>query len=234
MFICLLAGAASAGISVSGNITDVTGSEPSDVSQGQAEAANMIIFEEQKDVTDGFVMNYYAVAGQTVSANTTNKTKKTGTAVSSYFIHFDPIDNTASVKTVIATITFDPGEYVLGVIYKFQNRGLNDVEPIAVGDDPARPLYSQGDILSLSSVTYPTWGTYSTRKLELSTAGDNFTIGTDKNSILITLTISGITVDDLRIITTPEPATFALFGLGLLGMGGAGFARWRRNKRKAA
>ena len=38
--------------------------------------------------------------------------------------------------------------------------------------------------------------------------------------------------DQLRIITTPEPGTIALFGLGLFGLGALGYSRYRRRNRR--
>jgi MYXO-CTERM domain-containing protein len=250
--IALLASVASAGIaSVSGNITETTGSSVGDVREFQTQSESgsfeMLVFAEEKQSTFTFWMNVYNYGGDlTIQGNTPPVQKAGSGSVNSYFVHFDP--NSSSTETVIATITFTSNEKILGVVYRDSlpdtdgRPGLDDLEPRTypapnppgLVDPDYWDTSPAGSTLSNSDVTYPGYNATNDRGLELGSTNDNFYISSDLLSITITLRAGGSGAahdyDNLRIITTPEPGTIALFGFGLLGLGAVGLTRYRRRR----
>lgn len=126
----------------------------------------------------------------------------------SYYVHFDPVTSTGT--TLTGTFTFTGGEIVRALIVKGAQLFASDSE---LGH-PSVSNYGGND---------------TTRGLELN--GDSITISADRTQVSFSMTTTG-RIDSFRIITTPEPSTFLLSGLGLAGLGYA--ARKRRRTKTAA
>jgi hypothetical protein len=196
----------------------ITGA-PSSLAPGADEDnLDAILFIEQA----GFVLNSAVVTEANLPGIYTSKTGLTGgilaagTLVSSYYLHADPIASTGTPFS--GSITF--GSEILGV--EATSTGLNATDSI-FGD--SNVVYAESD---------------NARGFELTPNQDQFSISPDG----LTLSFAALTwnnVDDLRIITaepgilnsglsqppTPEPGTFFLLGLALVGLG---WFRKGRNK----
>ena len=122
-----------------------------------------------------------------------------GTPVHSYFVHFDPVGG--AFATLTGAVFFDPGETVIGV---------QTHTPL---------LYTTDGPLGHPLATYP--GTFDMfRAFETLPGPDSVTLPPGMGSASFTL-YAELGVDHARILTSPavpEPSSFALFGVGILGM----------------
>ncbi len=119
-----------------------------------------------------------------------------GTAIDSYFVHFDSLGaNEESPVGIAGTITFSHD--ILGLIV---NSGALD---------------NTDNVIGVPGLLYPT---VNNRGLEL-TPGDNaldiVTLSADRRTVTLNL-LNAISVDQLRVITAvPEPSTWLLLAIGL-------------------
>jgi hypothetical protein len=209
----LPASAGSTAPAVLGDIT-ITGVPYSLVPGAEEDNKNAILFIEQA----GFILNSNVIVEADLPGVYSSKSSLTGgeipadTSVSSFYLHTDPVATTGTVFT--GSITFSSP--IPGVIAT--SAGLS-----ATDSTFANPsvVYAESDRL---------------RGFELSPSQDQFSISPD----LLTLSFTATTwdnVDDLRIITAgealsntslpitgpqssaPEPGTFLLPGLALVGVG---------------
>ena len=125
-----------------------------------------------------------------------------GSMVHTYIVHFDP---NGGVVMLTGSVTFDPGETILGIQTHTPYLDLADA---VVGD----PL-----------ATYPT-GLLDFRAFETLPGTDKVTVPPSLDSASFTL-IAELGIDQARIVTlVPEPAT-----LSLLAIGGLALIRSKRN-----
>ena len=205
----LTAGTASAGISSFNSKVSLESPFPTDLQEGSLESdTQMFLIAEQMDalLLVGLSVDINAPGTYTTPDPLTGGTLSAGLSVESYLVHFDRVGN-ASTNTQVtgATITFD--RPILGVIVTTAYHTASD------------------SVVGNAGVTYAVLG----RNLNFG-SGDIVTLSADM--LTITLNLKESTgVDNIRIITTPEPGTLALFGLGIVGLIGARVRRKRQRTR---
>ncbi len=214
---------AHAAITASGSVISVQAA-PTGTLNGNTVASNTSIFvwfERTTTLGSGFGADHDGSTGTfTTTGSLTAGTIAAGTRVSSYYVHFDQANTTGSTVLSNAAqqfITFD--QQILGIEL------LTGTFNGGAGDTAFSP----------AGLTY---GTLQARGLELGGGGngDRFAIASGGGSWTLTLTRLRVVnggVDSIRIITaaplaTPEPGTWALFGLGALGLGAYVLRRRKR------
>lgn len=200
--------AAEAAVSTTGSMTQET-TVQSDYSRNQRNSDSLLWFKEQDKITLSSNLAVDITQPGSYSGPLTSGTIAAGTGqISSYIVHFDPTDSGTTLRAT-GTMTF-LGETVVGIIVK-----------------------SNSLIASDSKVGHPsvsTWDTSSIRGPERSAvggAGGWIILSADYSQVTISF-IENAGIDEIRIITTPEPGTFLLLGVGLAGLGFVGHRRKRR------
>ena len=190
------------GTSLGAQASNIT---PSDLTWGGSEATHLQVFDEVKDqkikgnsvLVDFLVGNNLSVGQQFTGANHSNSGLflDEGT-YSSHLLHFDTLGNRAgSIKNE-----------------RLQFNG--NIVAIILG----------GEYLKLSDVLMGSAGTQYeqsiSRRME---SHDLFTLESSNTLLLNKLSIGASWIDEARVITqsVPEPGSWALFGMGLLGLFGA-------------
>jgi PEP-CTERM motif-containing protein len=151
------------------------------------------------------------INGSTVVVSNTSAavagTLGAGTYVASFYAHYDP--TTAGGASTSVTFTFS--DLILGA-------DLTSTQLGGGGFPTGDQLFSDGTVYSLGG---------SPRGLNF--GADVMTISADRLSITLNLNATGgDTIDGIRIFVNPEPGTWALFGLGGLGLA---FLSRRRKRR---
>lgn len=201
-------------IGTTGDITLID--SPVSVESGQLESStNIFTFAEQQ--------SYVLTNDLSVDLNTSTMDASvisSGTTVNSYFIHSDPIGDSASSVDVVnfsGTITFDT--QIIGLIWT----GVTCVAPC-----PSSPEYlDASDFLGASGSIYSTGEMGRGYEIDdyyaIKLTQDFFSLSADLKTLSIDLAASTpLRTDQLRIITSavPIPAAFWLFASGLLGLFG--------------
>lgn len=118
-----------------------------------------------------------------------------GTTVDSHFVHFDPVDSHL-VLGRSGSVTFS--DRILGVI---------------LTDDT---LDGTDDQLGLSGTSYPYGLSYRGVEVSTKSSRDKISLSSDRRTLMIDRFGASNAVDQLRVVTVPEPASLALVGLGAL------------------
>jgi hypothetical protein len=171
---------------------------PADVRNGQMESNRRIVaFAERQGVSlTSDVPIDIQLPGTSPDSGGQNLSPSivpTGTAVSSYFVHFDALGEPANGTIVFAEGSLTFNEDILGVIVLSSTLNATHAELGGVGT-----LYPGGDH----------------QGMELSTAGAYVTLSADRRTLSFGMPV-GPYSDNLRVITAvPEASSFALLALG--------------------
>jgi len=122
-----------------------------------------------------------------------------GADVNSYLVHEEPVtDSPDSYYRVFeGSITFSPGEYVVGIIAGYRN------------------LLNTDALFGSPTTVYPSGDNYAALE-----NFDTITLSADLRTVTFMLYTSDDHMDNFRILTeTPEPVDFLLIGSGLMALG---------------
>jgi hypothetical protein len=200
----LLANVAYAGITGTGGAVTVVASPQADISSNQWESDTQIrAFAEQTNlILSQDVADDISVPGTSPSASSNNLSPATipaGTAVNSYFLHFDVVGQRATANALEATGSISFAEPVVGIL------ALSDT------------LNTSNSFFALAGVTYASGADHG---LDFDPAGDGtsdiVTLTADRRTVAVDLRNASF-ADDLRIVTAvPEPACISLCMMILL------------------
>jgi len=216
MIICCSAGIITttnaAIVSTTGSVSHTTA--PDSLDFGITESSDSIIaFSEQQNVilSSDLSVDY-------LTSTTSIGTIASGTRVSSYFLHFDPIGDAlseAARERLAGSLTLN--EQIIGLIYS----------GVYCSTCPATPEYiDASDHLGATGTFYPTGGMG--RGLELDSdpyytgRGDIFNLSADGLTLDIEFAVYPVALDQLRIITVsavPVPAGIYLLFSGIMALG---------------
>jgi len=203
-----LSSSAFAGIVTTGSVISVA-TPPADNANGTLTSASLIyVWYEGKTTTASAVtLERDGATGNFNGLGGPTSTLAAGSTVDSFLVHFDTPSGTTTLSNAAQqSITFN--NEILGVILSTVQLGATDTTFGASGTTYTSP---------------------NGRGMESS---DLFTISADRRTLTIrSLRVGAAFVDDLRVIVNPEPGTFALFGLGVLALGGLITRRRKRRPR---
>jgi len=216
----LCAGApALAGIASTSANVNVVSHPTGNLASGSLESdTSFFLWAEGALVNPGAQSLGHVGAGLVNSNGSANPATVTRSYAESYMLHFDKVGSSGgNVIIQNQAITFT--ETIIGVW--FSNSGTNGL-PSSDGQwAPAGLTYTNG---------------LAFRPFELGTSGNDerFVISADLKTItILNARTAGNGTDQLRILVNPEPGTFALMGLGVLGLASLVLRR-RRAARRAA
>jgi len=133
-----------------------------------------------------------------------------GVHFESWLLHFDPVGQSNSTTSIEGNVTFD--NRIVGLIVTFATLNATDAFPgasvsenVTYSGDLNRGLELDNDVIKLSD--------------------DRLTLSFN------TLIASFGAIDQIRIITIPEPSTLSLAGLGLIGLVCGAARRSQRRRR---
>ena len=200
--------ASAASITATSAGVSVVDPAPASVAEGALESdVDLFAFLERTATLSSDIEVDIVTDGTYSGANVPNSTISAGTGYSSFFIQADPVGQPSNRISLTGTITFD--QDILGII--ISNDLLDDTD----------------SILGSPTTTYIPSSGQRNRALESS---DSITINGNQLTLNL-LRVTGDGVDQLRVLvaeptaTIPEPTGIALFGLGLLAMGGYSMRR---------
>ena len=191
------------------------GPAPSSLLPGAQESDSTILgFAEQQGVLLLSNVNVGITSpGTWICCSFPGGTVDSGTTVNSYLLYASPASDQSGddFRTFTGSITFSPGERIVGIMIEYQQLAATD------------------SILGASGTTYPP-PTYGKAGLE---SLDEVIVGSNASSVYVDLHIAAGNIDMIRILTeTPEPADFVLLGSGLIAL--ALFGRRRLAARRKA
>jgi len=185
-------------VGIIGTTGDVVATEaPASVRLGATESnTDIIVFTEMENVvlTSDIPVNISLPGIYTRTTDFTPDTIPTGTAVSSYFVHIDPVGGTEI--TLAGMVTF--GGEIIGVIATDGGRDQST------------------EVLGSSSTEYPLGSSVlgsSVPELDGTTRGDSIGVSADRHTLTVKF-VANVGIDQIRVITTvslvPTPMTSAV------------------------
>ncbi len=173
-------------------------------------------FEKTVTLTSNLSVSHQGSGTVSSNASANGGTISSGTRLDSYLFHFDKVGSSN------ATVSLTNSGGSLSVTFSTAIQGV---------------FFSQSGLNGSDATFGPGGLTYSgaNRGVEFGSENDNFTISSDLRTITFnSLTVNGSKMDQVRVlvlgaVSTPEPGTWALFGLGALGL-----AFHVRSRRRAA
>ncbi len=205
----LLAHPAYAGVLfTTGAMTEI--SAPVSFVEGDTESSSAIlILDEGLTVLPGEIIVNAVGVGTHTGASGPDIHIPGGSLVQTYIVHFDPVGGIFATAT--GDVIFDPGETIIGI---------QTHTPYLYLADPA---------VGHPDATYPPTAPIDDfRAFETLPGTDKVTIAPGLGSASFEL-FAELGIDQARIVTAPvpEPSTFALAAVGLLGLLG-----WRQRRRR--
>ena len=194
---------AHAAISATSANVNVVAAPATAPSAGVTSATNLFVWYEGRATVAGSPVDDVAVGGLTVNGVGPPTTGPGGSLTGEFESYMLWFDPPAATTQGPFSVSFN--RQIEGVIYDPTLMNSSDATWNSVG------------------TTYP-----GTRQIG---PGDMFTISADRYTITINQFATGLGTDQLRVLINPEPGTWALFGLGALGL--AGMVRRRRRLRVA-
>ncbi len=202
--------------------TDTGGNNDLAAGEYQSDSVIRVWFERRVQTTASMTLDHVVTGSAgtgTVNGNGSlnSGTIASGTRIDSYFLHFDPATNNTGLadSSGSLSITFDTD--IIGLA--MDNGGIvGSTAGLDETDDGSNN--ANGNVFEGPSPMTIANGGSRGFELGTGTAADRFSISSDRRTITI-LNIFANGIDQMRIFTVaavPEPATFALFGAGALGM----------------
>jgi len=191
--------------SLSANVS--AAAAPDSIVEGvhQSNVDSVLFLEKAMKLNTGVGVNIDTPGTHTNGFSTVASTLAAGTGVNSYYLSFDLANDSGTAYSPTFTIEFD--QPILGIITGNTQLDGSDAQ------------------LGAAGTTYPTGNV----GLE-----DNATdtIAWSGNTLTVTLRVGGANLDQLRILTVPEPGSLLPAVMGLIGLLACGGRRARNAVRK--